>query len=442
MIAHPETMDRDRIDGHAPTEHVDSYYAATAHPAPERPPLTGERRTRVCIVGAGFSGLATGLHLAERGHEVVLLEAARVGWGASGRNGGQIINGYSRDLDVIAKRYGQQAARDLGAMAFEGGAIIRELVQRYGIDCDLRKGSVFAAFTKRQMGELRDKKASWERYGHDDVELLDDQAIRRHVNADLYVGGLYDGRGGHLHPLNLCLGEAAALERLGGTIHEQSPVTRIDYGDTPVVHTERGRVTADFVVLCGNAYLGDTEPRLRDRVMPVSTQVITTEPIDPELLARLMPSGACVEDCNYILDYYRVTVDNRILFGGGTIYGGTEPDDIIGKLRPHLARTFPQLAQCRIDHAWSGNFALTLTRIPHMGTFDGRAYFTHGYSGHGITTTHLAGRLIAEAIDGEPERFRAFARLRSYPFPGGRALRVPLTLAGAWYYMAKEKLGL
>jgi gamma-glutamylputrescine oxidase len=443
MNANAPAMDeRTRADHTNAAEHVKSYYAATANPAPARPALSGERRTQVCVIGAGFSGLSTALHLVERGHEVVVLEAARVGWGASGRNGGQLVNGYSRDLDVIEKRYGKEAARDLGGMAFEGADIIRERVARYDIDCALRTGGVFAAMNRRQLKELEEKKASWEAHGNDRLQMLDDRSIREHTHTDLYVGGLYDGRGGHVHPLNLCLGEAAAIEQHGGTIHEQSPVTRIEYGQQPVVHTAAGKVIAERIVLCGNAYLGDTEPKLRDAVMPVSTQVITTEPLPADQLARLMPSGACVEDCNYFLDYYRVTEDNRLLFGGGTIYGGTEPGDIIGKLRPHLARTFPEIADCRIDYAWSGNFALTLTRIPHMGTLGERVYFTHGYSGHGVTTTHLAGRLIAEAIDGQKDRFNAFATLKNYPFPGGRALRVPITVAGAWYYMAREKLGI
>lgn len=440
--AGPLQRDTDVRPADTATEHVNSYYAATAHSAPTRPPLEGDERTQACVVGAGFSGLATALHLAERGYEVTVLEAVRVGWGASGRNGGQIVNGYSRGLDVIEKRYGRQAARDLGAMAFEGAAIIREFVARYGIECDLRDGGVAAALTPRQMRELERKKKSWEAHGHDGLELLDEDGLREHVRTEGYVGGLHDTRGGHLHTLNLCLGEAAAIERLGGRLHEHSPVTGIEYGKRPVVHTAAGRVTADHVVLCGNAYLGNAEPRLRDRIMPVSTQVVTTEPIDPALAQELLPSGACVEDCNYVLDYYRRTADNRILFGGGTIYGGTEPEDIIGKIRPNLVRTFPRLADVRIDHAWSGNFALTLTRIPHIGRLDERVWFAHGYSGHGVTTTHLAGRLIAEAIDGSSRRFDAFARLRNYPFPGGRALRVPITMLGAWYYMAREKLGL
>ncbi len=432
--------DTDRAD--AAREHPDSWYAATAKPGPQRPPLESEATADVCVVGGGFSGLSTALHLAERGYAVIVLEAARVGWGASGRNGGQLINGYSRDLDVIEKRYGHDAARELGAMAFEGAGIIRELVERYSIDCDLRRGGVFAALNRRQLRELEQQQSEWQACGHDHLELLDRDTIRSHVSTDLYSGGLFDGWSGHVHPLNLALGEAAALESLGGTIHEQSPVTRVESGAQPVVHTAEGRVRARHVVLCGNAYLGDTVPALRDRVMPVSTQVMATEPLDPATIQRLFPSGVCVEDCNYILDYYRPTSDNRILFGGGTIYGGVTPDDIVSKLRPHLARTFPELADARIDYAWSGNFALTLTRIPHMGRLHDSVYFTHGYSGHGVTTTHLAGRLIAEAIDGDSHRFDTFAALRNYPFPGGRTLRVPLTMLGAWYYMAKEKLGL
>lgn len=422
--------------------HVRSYYAATAHPAPERLPLRGRQTADVCVIGAGFSGLSAALSLAERGYQVVVLEAAKVGWGASGRNGGQIVNGYSRDLDEVKKRYGEAAAGALGDMAVEGGDIIRERIARYGIDCDLRDGGIFAALNKRQMAGLEARVESWAQVGHTDVELLDEQTVRQHSNTELYVGGLLDKRGGHLHPMNLALGEATALEDQGGTIYEHSPMVRIESGVRPVVHTEDGQVQADYVVACGNAYLGRAVPALRGRVMPVSTQVMATEPLDQDVVQRLMPAGTCVEDCNYMLDYYRMSADNRLLFGGGTVYGGTTPADIESKLRPHLARTFPEIADARIDYAWSGNFALTLTRIPHLGQLDERIFFTHGYSGHGVTTTHLAGRLIAEAIDGERERFDAFATLRNYPFPGGRLLRVPLSVAGSWYYQAKEKMGL
>ncbi len=425
-----------------PAPHAPSYYAATANTAPERPALAGAVDTQVCVVGAGFSGLATAVSLAERGYDVVVVEASHVGWGASGRNGGQLVNGYSRDLDVVESRYGAKAAEALGSMAFEGAAIIRERVARYGIDCDLRDGGVFAALNDNQLDELKTRVTSWQSYGHDELQMLDEHSIREHTNTDLYIGGLLDKRGGHLHPLNLALGEAAALESLGGVIYERSPVTQVQPGAKPMVHTAGGQVRADTVVVCGNAYLGKAVPALRDRVMPVATQVMATEPLGAETANRLMPSGSCVEDCNYMLDYYRMSADHRLLFGGGTVYGGTTPADIEAKLRPHMARTFPELADARIDYAWSGNFALTLTRIPHMGELEDNVYFSHGYSGHGVTTTHLAGRLLAEAISGERERFDAFAALRNYPFPGGRLFRVPLSVLGSWYYQAREKMGL
>lgn len=423
-------------------DHVPSYYAATCNDPRRRPPLQGAIETDVCVVGAGFSGLATALHLAERGYGVAVLEARRIGWGASGRNGGQLVNGYSRDLGVIARRYGPEAARALGDMAFEGGHIIREWIARYAIDCDYREGGVAAALNRRQLAGLEALIPAWERHGHRALERLDARSIRDHVNTDLYVGGLLDRWGGHLHPLNLAMGEAAAVESLGGRLYEGSPAVRVTGGTRAEVLTGEGAVSARHVVLCGNAYLGATVPALGDRVMPVATQVVATEPLGEATARRLMPSGVCVEDCNYMLDYYRMTADHRLLFGGGTVYGGREPGDIRAQLRPHVRRTFPALGDVRFDYAWSGNFALTLTRIPHLGRLPDGVWFAHGYSGHGVTTTHLAGRLLAEAIAGERERFEVFARLRNVPFPGGRLLRVPLTALGAWYYRTRDRLGL
>ena len=419
-----------------------SYYAASRSVAPERPPLEGVQRTEVCVVGAGFSGLATALSLVEKGHRVTVLEAEQVGFGASGRNGGQLVNSYSRDIDEITRRYGEAAGQALGRMAFEGGDIIRDWVHRYDIACDLRQGGVFAAFSERQLRELRARVELWARNGHSELEMLDQSSIRRHSNTDLYVGGLLDRRGGHVHPLNLALGEAAALERLGGTVHEFSRVTRIESGAQPRVHTEQGSVQAEQLVICGNAYLGREAPDLYARVMPVSTQIIATEPLGEERARRLMPANTCVEDCNYFLDYYRMSADHRLLFGGGSVYGGKTPDDIAAELRPHMLRTFPELADVRVDYAWSGNFALTFSRIPDIGKLDRNVYYAHGYSGHGVTGTHVVGRIIAEAIHGDASRFDAFAALRNIPFPGGRRFRVPLSVLGSWYYMAREKLGI
>jgi gamma-glutamylputrescine oxidase len=425
------------------TEHAKTYYAATANPSPARPPLQGEVSCDVCIVGAGFSGISTGLHLAEKGYKVVILEAVKVAFGASGRNGGQIINGYSRDYDTILGRYGADTAKALLNMSFEGGDIIRERIRKYDIRCDHKPGSFFAAFTPAQMKFLERRKGIWESAGHDGLEMFDKTRTHDEVSdTGLYTGGLLDRRGGHIHPLNLVLGQAAAIESLGGKIYEQSRVTHIDKGAQPVAHTAQGRVRAKLLVLCGNAYLGETVPELAGKYMSVSSQIVTTEILGEELTNKMMPSGYCLEDCNYLLDYYRITGDKRLLFGGGVVYSGAEPTDIIRRLVPHIERTFPYLKGKKIDFAWSGNFALTLTRMPHIGRLSDTVYFIHGDSGHGVTTCHLLGRLTAEAVAGQTSRYDVFAAMRNYPFPGGRLFRVPLTALGAWYYGMKEKLGL
>ncbi|SIT17528.1 NAD(P)/FAD-dependent oxidoreductase [Insolitispirillum peregrinum] len=433
-MAHPSSIPQGELP--------QTYYAATANPTPERPSLKGPVESDICVIGGGFTGLSAALHLAERGFKVVLLEAARIGWGASGRNGGQIVNGYSRDLEVIEHRYGLEAARTLGKMSLEGGDIIRERIAKYGIACAYRPTNVFAAYSQKQMRELSGMRENWLRHGHDGLEVLDRDGLRRHVGSDVYVGGMIDHRGGHMHPLNLALGEAAALESLDGVIYEQTRVLRIDRsGPTPVIHTPEGQVSARYAVTCGNAYLGDAVPELTAKIMPVSTQVVTTEVLGEAVINELFPTMTAVEDANYVLDYFRPTEDHRLLFGGGIVYGGAEPADIQAWLRPHLEKVFPRLKGVRLDFAWSGNFALTMTRIPHFGRLPGNVYFAHGYSGHGVTCTHLAGRLIAEAICGDATRFDAFANLPYYPFPGGRALRVPLTALGAWWYGLRDKLG-
>lgn len=418
-----------------------SYYAHSALAAPERPPLQGDIETDVCVIGAGYTGLSTALFLLEHGFRVVVLEAAKVGFGASGRNGGQIVNSYSRDIDVIERSTDPRAAHLLGEMAFEGGRIIRERIARYGIACDLKDGGVFAAFTARQMHHLEAQKRLWERYGHTQLELLDRSAIRRSVATDNYIGGLLDRSGGHIHPLNLALGEAAAVESLGGIIHERSPVLRIERGSNPAAHTAQGRVRAKFLVVAGNAYLGNLLPELAAKSMPCGSQVIATEPLGEELARSLLPQDYCIEDCNYLLDYYRLSADRRLIYGGGVIYGARDPADIEAIIRPKMLRTFPQLNNVKIDFAWTGNFLLTLSRLPQVGRLGANIYYSQGCSGHGVTYTHLAGKVLAEALRGQAERFDALAGLRHYPFPGGRLLRVPLTALGAWYYQLRDRLG-
>lgn len=422
-------------------EHTTSYYADSANDKNLRPALNGNITSDICVIGAGFTGLSTAIHLAEKGFNVTVLEAKRIGFGASGRNGGQIVHSYSRDIDFIEKHYGKEVGAEMGKMAFEGGRIIRRFAQQYNIDCHLKDGGIFAACNDRQLKELEGKKALWEAHGHKDLELLSADTIKQHIGSERYTGGLLDKSGGHFHPLNLALGEAAAVESMGGKIYEDSEVIRIEEGDKPVVYTANGSVTCDYIVVAGNAYLGGLIPKLQSKAIPCGTQVITTEVLSEAQQKQLLPQDNCVEDCNYLLDYYRLSNEGRLIYGGGVTYGAREPKKIESMIVPNMLKTFPQLKGTKVDFAWTGNFLLTLMRLPQFGRIGKNMYYAQGYSGHGLTCTHLAGKVLSEVITGDSQRFDVFAGLPQYPFPGGRTFRVPFTAMGAFYYNLRDKMG-
>ena len=419
-----------------------SYYAASANLAPARPALQGDIDTDICVVGAGYSGLSSALHLVEKGYKVVVIEGAKVGWGASGRNGGQIVNGLNASLGTIERRYGEDVASYIGSMVCEGGKIIADTIKKYDIQCDYKPKNLFAAYTAKQMKELEAKQALWRSHGMDDHELLDKDAMRKHVGSQVYFGGMIDHSGAHLHPLNLALGEAAAIEKNGGVIYEDTLMVSLHHhANGSIVKTTAGQVHCKKVVLCGNAYLGKVVPRLTARVMPVSTQIIATQPLGDDLANELLPTDLCVEDVRYILDYFRLSADKRLLFGGGTVYGGTDPKDIVAKLRPNMEKVYPQMKDVKIEYAWSGNFALSFSRVPQLGKLEENVLFAHGYSGHGVTGSHLFGRILSEAIEGDTSRFDIFAKLPWIPFPGGRMLRVPYSAMGSWWYGLRDAVG-
>jgi gamma-glutamylputrescine oxidase len=422
--------------------HTGSYYAASANDKVQRAKLTEDITADICVVGSGFTGLSSALHLAEKGFKVVVVEGSRIGFGASGRNGGQLVNSYSRDMDFIERNYGLHVSTEMGQMAFEGSRIIKRLINDYDIKCDLKPGGIFAACNNKQLDEMAEKQKLWTKHGYHETELLSASDIQQHIGTDRYVGGLLDKLGGHIHPLNLALGEAAAFEKLGGIIYEDSTVVDIVHGKKAVIKTDAGSVTADFVVVAGNAYLEGLLPKQQKQSMPCGTQIITTEVLPEAMQKQLLPTGVCVEDCNYLLDYFRLSGDGRLIYGGGTTYGAREPSKIENIITPKMLKTFPQLKDVKIDYAWTGNFLLTLMRLPQFGRINDNVYYAQGYSGHGVTATHLAGKVIADAITGQAERFDVFAGLPQYPFPGGRLLRMPYTAMGAWYYSMRDKLGI
>ena len=423
--------------------HVNSYYAATRNLTTDFPALEESVECDVCVIGAGYTGLSSALFLAEAGYSVTVLEAAQVGFGASGRNGGQLVNSYSRDVDVIEARYGEKTARVLGSMMFEGADIIRQRIGRYDIQCDYRPGGIFAALNKKQLKALAEQKSSWEAYGNQNLTMLDAADIKREVGCANYVGGLLDLQGGHIHPLNLALGEASAFIGLGGKIFEQSAAVEITYGEPITMRTARGVVRAKYLLIAGNAYLAQNfDNRVTAKSMPCGSQIAVTEPLPEDVARSLIANNYCVEDCNYLLDYYRLTADNRLLYGGGVVYGAREPDDIEQLIKPKILKTFPQLKDVKIDYRWTGNFLLTMSRMPQFGRIEKNAYYMQGYSGHGVTCSHLAGKLISEMIRGDAERFDAFASLPHMPMIGGRTFQAPLTAMGAAYYALRDRFGI
>lgn len=418
--------------------HAASYYAATVNDTTRHPALDESLAADVCVIGAGLTGISAALNLAERGHRVVVLEASKVGWAASGRNGGQMIGGFACGVDEFSKHLPEADVKRMWAMGLETLAIVRERVAKHRIDCDLTDGYLTAANKPRDVASLRkwqDEAAN--RFGYDRFRYVEEEDLPRYVQSSRYLGGLYDPDSGHLHPLNYTLGLARAAVEAGARIFEDSCVTALrEENGAHVIETERGRVKARFVVLACNTWLGPLAPDLARKIMPVGTYVIATEPLGEARAKALMPAQAAVCDSRFVLDYFRPSPDGRLLWGGKVSYSTFAPRNLADAMRRDMLKTFPQLADVKIDYAWGGFVDITMNRAPHFGRLSPTVYFAQGFSGHGVNTTGLAGKLIAEAIDGQASRFDLFDKIRHRDFPGGATLRTPaLVLAMAWYRM-------
>jgi glycine/D-amino acid oxidase-like deaminating enzyme len=421
-------------------EHTGSYYAATTNTKTDYPTLESDIEAEVVVVGAGFSGTNTALELAERGVDVVLLEANRIGWGASGRNGGQIIGGIGHDPERFEKHIGKDGVAEIYQMGLEARDIIRERVERYNIDCDLKWGYCDVALKPRHMKQFAEWREFEKSFGNrHDYTLLDRDELKQFVSSERYLGGLLNYANGHIHPLNLCLGEARAAEGIGTRIFEQSRVVELVHGERPRVVTERGSVTAGRVILCGNAYLGGLVDRLATRVLPSSSSIIATKPLTPELARKLLPGDVAVCDPRTALDYFRLSADGRMLFGGLSNYTGLEPTDVEAVLRRKMERVFPELEGVAVDYAWSGLIGIGINRMPQLGHLAENVCYIQAYSGHGVAPTHIMARITAEMVTGSPDRFDVFARIPHWPFPGGKLLRRPgLALGMSWYKLLDE----
>jgi gamma-glutamylputrescine oxidase len=421
-----------------------SYYAATAGTAQaaERKPLRGEYRADVTVVGGGIAGCSTALHLARRGYKVALLEARFVGYGASGRSGGQTIFGLAASQKRLIAQVGRDAARRLFDLSIEALDCTRDLIRTCEIECDYQANHVHVATKPRHIRELEQwAEELHAEYGYASARFLNRDELRAHVRSERYLAGLIDSRSGHLHPLKYTEGLARAAELAGVRIFQDTQVLRYESGGGDVtVHGARGTVRCKHLVLCGNAYIDGVAPPLARRILGVGTYIIATEPLDPARARSLLPSNAAIADINWILDYFRRTADHRILFGGRVSYSAVQPPHLAESMRKRMLRVFPDLADVKVAYTWGGFLDITMSRAPDFGRLAPNVFYLQGFSGHGMSLTALAGKLVAEAVAGTAERFDVFARIPHRDFPGGRLLRRPSLVLAMLYYRLRDLL--
>ncbi|MBC3338211.1 FAD-binding oxidoreductase [Pseudomonas proteolytica] len=426
-------------------DHARSYYLASANAMPERPALAEDLSADVCVIGGGFTGVNTAIELAQRGLSVILLEARRIGWGASGRNGGQLIRGIGHDVSGFARHVGEEGVRYLQRAGIDSVALVGERIREHGIDCDLRWGFCELANTPAQFAAFKGEQQSLAALGYKpETRLVAAQDMAQVVGSERYAGGLVDMGSGHLHPLNLVLGEARVAEALGVRIFEQSPALQLSHGDTVQVRCASGTVRAASLVLACNAHLEELEPRLSGKVLPAGSYIIATEPLPAALADELIPQNLALCDQKVGLDYYRLSADRRLLFGGACHYSGRDPLDIAAYMRPKMLKVFPQLATTAIEFQWGGKIGITANRFPQVGRLQQypNVFYAQGYSGHGLNVTHWCARLLAEAIHaGHSQGLETFSRVPHMTFPGGKALRSPLLALGMLWYRLREMLG-
>ena len=416
-------------------EYPNSYYAATAQVLERFPPLRGAETCDVCVVGGGYTGLSGALYLAEAGYDVIVLEAQRVGFGASGRNGGQVGSGQRIEQGELEQMVGQAHARQLWEMGEESKATVQELIAKHNIDCGYKPGVMHTELRPKDLHHTLEyvEKLRGE-YGYERIEFFDAKAVGAALGTRAYCGGSMDWGAGHLHPLNFALGIARACKKAGVRIFEQSRVEHIARGDPARVRTGEGTVTAKFVALGANGYLGNLEPEVARRVMPINNFIVATGPLDETFARSLIRDDVAVADSKFVVNYFRLSEDHRLLFGGGESYGYRFPQNLAEKARRPMLEIYPQLKDTKIDFAWGGTLAITMNRMPDFTRLSPNIFSASGYSGHGVAMACLAGKLMAEAIGGTAERFDIMAKVPGSKFPGGTVMRLPLlALAMSWF---------
>ena len=417
---------------------TNNYYQATRRVDLAAPVLDQDLNVDVAIIGGGITGISAALHLAERGYDVALLEAHDIGWGASGRNGGQVLAGFGAGQVKLKRLLGAEPAQRLWDMSVEAVNLLHDLIRRFEIQCDPVQGYLHAALKPRHVRDLEETQEEYAQLGAPVGRILRGDELRMRLASPRYLAAFEDALGGHIHPLNYTLGLAAAAQRAGAKLFAHTKVTSVSPARRIKIRAGRHEIRALFMLTAGGAYLGDLMRPLTGYIMPVSTYIIATE--SRADVRRLIPGNEAVADLNFVLDYFRRSPDDRLLFGGRVSYSTLPPPALKSAMLARAVRVFPQLRDARVDYVWGGNVDITRNRAPHFGRITDNILFCHGFSGHGVALTGLAGKLAAEAIAGHTERFDTFARIPHARFPGGGAFRVPALLLATSYYRLRDML--
>ena len=421
--------------------HINSWYAASANPIEEFPRLEGEIDVDVCIVGGGYTGLSSAIHLRDKGYSVALLEAERVGWGASGRNGGHASPGQRADQEELEKLVGMEQAQRLWQLGQEAIGTVCGLVDRFDISCELKSGDLHAAVKPKHAVEMKAYVDKLQKdYQHDQVRFVERDELEEMTSSRRYCAATLDSSGRHLHPLKYALGLAQAAADTGARIFEHTRALEYSEGDTVLVKTGSGKVRAKFVILACNGYLERLAPKPARKIMPINNYVLATEPLSESVARSLIRDDVAMSDSLFVINYWKLSADNRLLFGGGESYTRRFPADIGSFVRKYMLRTYPELADTPIEYGWGGTLAITMNRMPSFGRLRTNILYAQGYSGHGLTIATLAGKLMAETISGTAERFDIMASVPTPSFPGGTLLRWPGLVAGMLWYALPDKL--
>ena len=422
-------------------QNPESYYLATANNMEAFPQLEEDVSCDICVIGGGFTGLSAALHLKKLGFDVILLEAQHIGWGASGRNGGQLGSGQRIGQDSLEKMVGNQKAHLLWGLGEQSKNLVKQLIAKHNIQCDFKPGVLHAAHKSQYIGDYRHEVDKLQNeYGYERIRFVDENEMADMLGMRTYFGGTLDTGAGHLHPLNLALGLGKACQKAGVRIYEQSPVSRYNENGKITINTPKGDVIANQLILGCNGYLGNLEPRIAGKIMPINNFIAATEPLGPDRARMINRDDVAVADSKFVINYFRMSADHRLLFGGGENYTPGFPKDISTFVRKYMLDIYPSLEDVKIDYAWGGALAITMNRMPHLGKLGPNIFFAQGFSGHGVGMATLAGKVMADAIHGSHGNFDIFRELPIHSFPGGRFLRWPMMVLGMMYYAIRDRL--